>query len=230
MARYYTDRGYITKGMSLNVLDTDGKYKMLIPVSEMPATASAPNTQQKTVLTDAKHTYVQGLQSSEQKTYSFNYHRDNIRVLKEYANKPLTFLERNADDTGERFTGTLAFGRNTASVDSLAQGQLFITVTDADEYPIDDVRDLIKPTAIITSALEDVELTGTASKVMKIELSPNATVAVATSSNSIATATYSSSAGTLTITGVASGNCFVNLTVTCTGEATSKRSIAVTVK
>lgn len=228
MARYYTDRGYITKGMSLNILDTDGKYKMLIPVSEMPATASAPNTQQKTVLTDAKHTYVQGLQSSEQKTYSFNYHRDNIRVLKEYANKPLTFLERNADDTGEKFNGTLAFGRNTASVDSLAQGQLFITVTDAEEFPLDDVRDLIKPTAIITSALEDVEITGTGTKTIQIETSPSATVTATSSSTSIATASISS--GVLTITGVASGTCFINLTVSATNEATSKRSIAVLVK
>ena len=132
MARYYTDNGYITKGMSLNILDTDGKFKMLIPVSEMPETATAPSTQQKTVLSDGKHTYVEGLQSSDQKTYAFNYHRDNIRVLKDYAGKPLTFLERNTDDTGERFRGTLAFGRNSASVDSLLQGQIFVTVTDAD--------------------------------------------------------------------------------------------------
>lgn len=228
MARYYTDNGYITKGMSLNILDTDGKYKMLIPVSEMPATASAPSTQQKTVLTDAKHTYVQGLQSSEQKTYAFNYHRDNINVLKEYAGKPLTFLERNSDDTGERFRGTLTFGRNTASVDSLLQGQLFITVTDADEFPLNDVRDIVKPTAIITSALEDVELTGTASKSITLETSPNATVSATSSSNSIATCAVVS--GVLTITGVASGYCFINLEVTASGEAKSKRTIAVSVK
>ncbi len=229
MTRYYTDNGYITKGMSLNVLDNnDGKFFMLIPVSEMPETASAPSTQQKTVLTDAKHTYVQGLQSSEQKTYSFNYHRDNIRVLKEYANKPLTFLERNSDDTGERFRGTLTFGRNSASVDSLLQGQLFITVTDADEFPLDDVRDLVKPTAIITSALEDVTITGTGTKTIAIETSPNATVTATTSSSSIATFTYTD--GILTITGVATGFCFINLEVTASGEAKSKRTIAVEVK
>ena len=229
MARYYTDNGYITKGMSLNILDeTDNKYKLLIPVSEMPETATAPSTQQKTVLTDAKHTYVEGLQSSDQKTYAFNYHRDNIRALKDVAGKPLTFLERNSDDTGEKFRGTLAFGRNSASVDSLLQGQIFITVTDADEFPIDDVRDLVKPTAVITSALHDVELTGTASEIIAIETTPSASVSVASSSNSIATASYST--GKLTITGVASGNCFINLTISATGEATSKRSIAVTVK
>ena len=228
MARYYTDEGYITKGMSLNILDeTDNKFRMLIPVSEMPETASAPSTQQKTVLSDVKHTYVEGLQSSDQKTYAFNYHRDNIRELKKIAGKPLTFLERNTDDTGEKFKGTLKFGRNSASVDSLLQGQIFITVNEADEFPLDDVRDLIKPTAIITSALHDVELTGTASEIIPIETSPSATVSVASSSTSIATASYAD--GKLTITGVATGTCFINLTISATGEATSYRSIAVRV-
>ena len=229
MERYYTDVGYITKGMSLNILDTtDGKFRMLIPVSEMPETASAPSTQQKTVLSDEKHTYVEGLQSSEQKTYAFNYHRDNLRVLKQYANKPLTFLERNSDNTGEKFKGTLKFGRNSASTDSLLQGQLFITVNEADEFPLDDVRDLIKPTAIITSPLNDVKIAVGEANEQIIETSPDASVSVSSSSNSIATVAYSN--GKLTVTGVAVGTCFINLETSASNEATSKRSIAVDVE
>lgn len=228
MERYYTDKGYITKGMSLNIQDaTDNKFMMLIPVSEMPETASAPSTQQKTVLSDSKHTYIEGLQSSEQKTYAFNYHRDNIAILKQYANKPLTFIERNPDNTGEKFRGTLTFGRNSASTDSLLQGQLFITVNDADEFPLNDVRDLIKPTAIVTSALPDVTLTGTESTIIPIELSAGATATVSSTSTSIATATYAS--GKITVTGVAAGTCFVEINVSATGEASSKRTIAVEV-
>lgn len=227
MERYYTDNGYITKGMSLNVLGNDGKYSMLIPVSEMPETASAPSTQQKTVLSDVKHTYVEGLQSSEQKTYAFNYHRDNIAILKQYANKPLTFLERNTDNTGEKFKGTLKFGRNSASVDSLLQGQIFITVNEADEFPINDVRDLIKPTAIITSALPDAEITVGGTSVIPIETSPEATVTATSTASTIATATLEN--GILTITGVAVGNCFITLVTSATGEASSTRTIAVTV-
>lgn len=227
MERYYTDNGYITKGMSLNVLGNDGKYSMLIPVSEMPETASAPSTQQKTVLSDSKHTYVEGLQSSEQKTYAFNYHRDNIEILKQYAGKPLTFLERNSDNTGEKFKGTLKFGRNSASVDSLLQGQIFITVNEADEFPIKDVRDLIKPTAIITSPLSDVEIGMSESNVVVIETSPSATVTATSTAPTIATATYSN--GTLTIEGVAKGNCFITLVTSATNEASSTRTIAVTV-
>ena len=228
MERYYTDNGYITKGMSLNVLGTDGKYFMLIPVSEMPETASAPSTQQKTVLSDVKHTYVEGLQSSEQKTYAFNYHRDNIEILKQYANKPLSFLERNTDNTGEKFKGTLKFGRNSASVDSLLQGQIFITVNEADEFPVKDVRDIIKPTAIITSALPDVNVAIAGTSLITIETSPDATVTATSDATSIATATLSE--GVLTVTGVAKGNTFITLETSATGEATSVRTIAVTVE
>lgn len=228
MERYYTDNGYITKGMSLNILGNDGKYFMLIPVSEMPETASAPSTQQKTVLSDGKHTYVQGLQSSEQKTYAFNYHRDNINVLKQYANKPLTFLERNTDNTGEKFRGTLTFGRNSASVDALLQGQLFITVNDADEFPINDVRDLIKPTAIITSALPEVNVDVAGTSLVTIETSPSATVTATSTAPTIATASLDD--GVLTVTGVARGECFITLVTSATGEASSTRTIAVTVE
>ncbi len=228
MERYYTDNGYITKGMSLNVLGNDGLYSMLIPVSEMPETASAPSQQQKTVLSDSKHTYVEGLQSSEQKTYAFNYHRDNIEVLKQFANKPVTFLERNSDNTGEKFKGTLRFGRNSASVDALLQGQIFITVNEADEFPIKDVRDLIKPTAIITSPLSDVNIGVSESNVVTIETSPSATVTATSTAPTIATATYSD--GSLTIEGVAKGNCFITLVTSATGEASSTRTIAVTVE
>lgn len=226
--RNYTDVGLISKHSSLNIQDvTDGKFFLLVPTTTLPATKGAPATVDKTVLTDGSMTQVEGLQSNDQKTYTFNYHRDNIRQLKKYKGKKLTFIERNPDNTGERFIGTLAFGRTDVSVNGIVQGNIFITVESADDDPIDDVRDLIKPTAIITNALEDVNLTGTGSVVVPIETSEGAEVAVASASTSIATATYAD--GKLTVTGVAAGTTFINLTVSKTGEATSYRSIAVNV-
>lgn len=226
--RNYTDVGLISKHSSLNIQDvTDGKFFLLVPTTTLPATKGAPATVDKTVLTDGSMTQVEGLQSNDQKTYTFNYHRDNIRQLKKYKGKKLTFIERNPDNTGERFIGTLAYGRADVSVNGIVQGNIFITVESADDDPIDDVRDLIKPTAIITNALEDVNLTGTGSVVVPIETSEGATVAVASASTSIATATYAD--GKLTVTGVAAGTTFINLTVSKIGEATSYRSIAVNV-
>lgn len=228
MERYYTDKGFISKGASLMVLDdSDSKFFMLIPTTDMPETKGAPSTQAKTVLTDSSVTEVEGLQTNDQKTYTFNYHRDNIKQLKKYVNKNLTFLERNPDNTGEKYTGTMKFGRSALSVDGIVQGQMFITVNSAEELPIDDVRDIIKPTAIITTPLPDVTITGTGKVDIAIETSEKATVKATSASTSIATATYSN--GKLTITGVTAGTTMVNLETSATGEATSYRSIAVEV-
>lgn len=228
MGRFYTDEGILSKGACLNIQDTDGLFFLLVPTTTLPATKGAPATVDKTVLTDSSMTQVEGLQSNDQKTYTFNYHRDNIKQLKKYAGKKLTFLERNADNTGERFTGTYAFGRNDVAVNGIEQGTIYVTVTSADEYPIEDVRDLIKPTAVITNLLEDVNITGTGSIIVPIETSEGATVTAVSGSSSIATATYAD--GKVTITGVAAGNTFINLTVSKTGEASSYRTIAVTVE
>lgn len=228
MERYYTDKGFISKGASLMILDdTDSKYFMLLPTTDMPETKGAPSTQAKTVLTDGSVTEVEGLQTNDQKTYTFNYHRDNIKQLKKYVGKSLSFLERNPDNTGEKFTGTMKFGRSALSVDGIVQGQLFITVNSAEELPIDDVRDIIKKTAVITTPLPDVTITGTNTIELAIETSEKATVTATSASNSIATANYSN--GKLTITGVAAGYTMINLETSATGEAKSYRSIAVEV-
>lgn len=229
MERYYTDKGFISKGACLCVKDTsDNKYALLIPVVDMPQTKGAPSTQAKTVLSDSSVTEVEGLQTNEQKTYTFNYHRDNIKQLKKYVGKQLSFLERNPDNTGERFSGTMQFGRSALSVDGIVQGQMFITVNNADEEPVEDVRDLMKQTAIITSPLPDVVVTGTNSVEMSIETSAGATVTATSGSTSIATCSYST--GKLTITGVTTGNTLISLVTSKTGEATSYRTIAVTVE
>lgn len=228
MERNYTDVGFISKGAMLMVQDTDGKYKMLIPVVDMPETKSAPATVEKTVLSDGSVTETQGLQSNAQKTYTFNYHRDNLRALNKYANKQMRFLEVNPDHTGERFVGTMVYGRSAMSVNGIVQGQIFITVNEADDLPIDDVRDLTKKTAIITTPLNEVVLAKTGTHEMTIETLPaSATVTATSSSASVATATYAD--GKLTIKGVAEGNSIVELKTTATGEAESYRTIVVRV-
>lgn len=228
MERYYTDKGFISKGASLNILDpADSKYFLLIPTTDLPETKSAPSTQEKTVLTDSSITQTEGLQSVDQKTFTFNYHRDNINILKKYAGKSLSFLERNPDNTGEKYTGTFQFGRSALQVDGIVQGQIFLTVNSADEFPVEDVRDIIKHTAVITSPLPDVTVTGTNSVEVAIETSEGATVEATSASTSIATANYST--GKLTVTGVAEGFTKITLVTSKEGEASSTRSILVEV-
>lgn len=226
--RNYTDVGFISKGALLMVQDTDGKYKMLIPVVDMPETKSAPATVEKTVLSDGSVTETQGLQSNSQKAYTFNYHRDNLRALNKYANKQVRFLEVNPDHTGERFVGTMVYGRSAMSVNGVVQGQIYITVNEADDLPLDDVRDITKKTAIISTPLNEVVLNTEGKYEVQIETLPAiATVTATSSSASIATATIAE--GKLTITGVAEGNAIVELKITATGEAESYRTIAVRV-
>lgn len=229
MERYYTDEGILSKGSCLMVQDnSDSLYFLLIPTTTLPATVGAPATVEKTVLTDNVITQVEGLQSVDQKTYTFNYHRDNIKQLKKYAGKKLNFLERNADNTGERFSGTLAFGRSDVAVNGIEQGTIYITVNKADTYPLDDVRDIIKPTAVVTNLLQDINITGTGSVEQAIETTDGATVTATSASTSIATVAYAD--GKITVTGVAAGHTFINLTISKSGEASSYRTIAVDVE
>ena len=227
MERVYTDKGFISKYSTLNVLGNDSKFSLLLPVSEMPETRTAPDQVDKTVLSDGGYTYAEGLQGSDTKQYTFNYHRDNVRALKKVKGKELTFLERNPDNTGERYKGTLTYSRNSLAVNGIVQGTIYITVSSADEDAIDDVRDLVKPTAIITTPLNDVVVDKAGTYEIQLETSPNATVTATSSSASIATASIASNK--LTITGVAKGFAMVELTVSATGEATSYRTIAVEV-
>ena len=227
MERVYTDKGFISKYSTLNVLGDDSKFSLLLPVSEMPETRTAPDQVDKTVLSDGGYTYAEGLQGSDTKQYTFNYHRDNVRALKKVKGKELTFLERNPDNTGERYKGTLTYSRNSLAVNGIVQGTIYITVSSADEDAIDDVRDLMKPTAIITTPLNDVVVDKEGTYEVQLETSPNATVTATSSSASIATASIASNK--LTITGVAKGFAMVELTVSATGEATSYRTIAVEV-
>ena len=227
MERVYTDKGFISKYSTLNVLGNDSKFSLLLPVSEMPETRTAPDQVDKTVLSDGGYTYAEGLQGSDTKQYTFNYHRDNVRALKKVKGKELTFLERNPDNTGERYKGTLTYSRNALAVNGIVQGTIYITVSSADEDAIDDVRDLMKPTAIITTPLNDVVVDKEGTYEVQLETSPNATVTATSSSASIATASIASNK--LTITGVAKGFAMVELTVSATGEATSYRTIAVEV-
>lgn len=230
MPRAYTDKGLLSKDSALMVYDTTlSKYKLLIPTTDLPETKGAPSTQEKTVLTDHSVTEIEGLQTNAQKTYTFNYHRDNLIQLNKFVNKTLQFMEVNPDLTGEKFTGTLVYGRSAVSVDGVVQGQIFITVNSAEDLPVTDARSEIVNTAVCTTPLNDIELQyKTSSVVIDLKTEPtDATVTAASSSASIATAAVTN--GKLTITGVAQGNAMITLTIEKSGEATSYRTIAVTV-
>ena len=86
---------------------------------------------------------------------------------------------------------------------------------------------MIQKTAIITTPLPAVEIEGTGSKVLDLEVSEGASVTASSESASVATVTAANNK--ITITGVAAGNTLIKLVCAKTGEASSERTIMVSV-
>lgn len=229
--RNYNSVGIISAGSGIYVMDeTLKKFVLLVPVSDMPA-GSAPETIENPILSVAVNGQVEGKQTMEQKTFTFNWNRDNTRRLKEFAGKQVKLLERDGMEfTGHMYNGTIAYDKAEMADNAIMNGQLFITVTE-DLGQIDDIRDLIAKTAIITSPLSNVVLNGTENVKLMVEGSAGATITAKSESESIATTNYSD--GVLTVTGSAVSKeayTIIEVTASATGEASSKRTFMVTVK
>lgn len=223
----YTDRAYPDIGTAIFDKKANGKYSLFIPVTNMPATGAAPDQTEKTVTTDVVKTYIQGRQDTPQKEYTFYAHRDNFNILKDAFNKEKEFLQINPDGTGWKFNGYVSFYQDEVSVGNNIEGRFVVTVTDREDLPLDDVRDIIEDTAVIDSVLPElVTVRGTGTATFNIVTLPaGATVTVTSSASSVATAAYAT--GTVTVTGVATGHAIITITVAMTGYATQKRTVLV---
>lgn len=231
--RDYSSQGKISAGSGLYVFDDIiSKYVLLIPTSDMPS-ENAPESIENPLLTVSVNGQVEGKQSLEQMEFTFNWTRDNQRRLSKYAGKTLNLLIRDGMEyTGRLLKGTLAFGRDAQSDNDIMNGLLWVTPTE-DMGNVDDIRDIIAQTSIITSALvTDVKLDSKSLSTtfsQTVQATTGATVTAKSESDTIATATLSD--GQLTITPVAKGNTII--VVSCSGtsvnEGSSERTIMVTV-
>ena len=226
----YTDRAYTDIGAAVFDKKSNGKFSLFIPVTNIPATGSAPDQQEKTVTTDVVKTYIQGRQDTPQKEFTFYAHRDNFNILKEASNKEKEFLQINPDGTGWKYNGFVSFYQDEVSVGNNIEGKFVLTVTDREELPLNDVRDLIEDTAVIASVLDDsAEITGTGTKEINVVTTPaDATITATSSSDDVATVAVADKK--ITITGVKKGYAIITLVVANTGYASQTRTIAVEVK
>lgn len=206
------------------------KYSLWLCVTNIPATGSAPDTVETTVTTSRSKNYVFGRKDNPQKECTFMAHRDNFMILKEDYNKKLDFLQVNPDGTGWRFQGYVSFYQDEISLAGALTGKAVITVSSADELPVDDVTDIIEETVTFISAINDiVEIAPEGTKEIVIETDPSdATVAVESKTTSVATASYAS--GKVTITGVAAGSSLVKITASKSGCANGVTYVLVIVK
>ncbi len=226
-----SDRAFTDVGAAILVKDnSDNLYNLLLPVTNIPATGSAPETVEKTVTTEGKKSYIMGRQDSPQKELTFYAHRDNFLRLNAAKGETKEFLQVNPDGTGFLFRGQLSYYQDEVSVGNNIEGKAVITVTSSTEEPVNNVLDLIKPTALFVTEIPDTKiLTGTESYELAITTDPSdATVTVSSDTTGVATATYTD--GKLTITGVAKGSAIVTINVAKTGYANNFATILVIVK
>lgn len=226
----YTDRAYTDIGAAVFDKKANGKFSLFIPVTNIPATGSAPDQQEKTVTTDVVKTYIQGRQDTPQKEFTFYAHRDNFNILKDAYNKEKEFLQINPDGTGWKFNGFVSFYQDEVSVGNNIEGKYVVTITDREDLPLNDVRDIIEDTAIISSIVPDtIEIEGTGKEEFNVVTMPaDATITAASNAETVATVTVADKK--VTVTGVVKGYAIVTLTTASVGYATQNKTILVEVK
>lgn len=208
------------------------KYSLWLPVTNIPATGSAPEQVETTVTTSRKKTYTFGRQDNAQKECTFMAHRNNFMILKEDYNKQLDFLQVNPDGTGWKFQGFVSFYQDEISTGSNLTGKAVITVSNSDELPIEDVSDIIEDTVIFTSAIpSEVSISGavgTTSEFTALTDPADATIAATSLTTSVATVT--ASGGKVTITSVATGSALIKIVASKDDCASGVTYVLATVK
>ena len=223
-------RAFTDMGAALLVQKASGKYSLFLPVTDTPATGSAPDQQETTTTTSRRKTYTAARQDTPQKEFTFYPHRDNFRILKEYYGKKASFMQLNPDGTAWLFEGSVSYFQDAISTNSVAAAKLSITVSSAGELPIDNAYDLIEDTVTFTNAIEAVvTVKGTGTHTINVMTDPaDATLDVVSESTDVATATNND--GIVTITGVKAGSSIVTIKASKTGNASSTTTVLVIVE
>lgn len=223
-------RAFTDMGSALLVLKASGKYSLFLPITDTPATGSAPDQQETTTTTSRRKTYVAARQDTPQKEFTFYPHRDNFRILKEYYGKSASFMQLNPDGTAWLFEGSVSYFQDAVSTNSVSAAKLEITCSSADEQPIDNAYDLIEDTVTFTNVINAIEtIKGTGSVAVNVLTDPaDATITVESETTSVATANYSD--GVVTITGVKAGSAVIKITASKSGNASSTTTILAIVE
>lgn len=208
----------------------ESKYHLWLPLTNIPATGSAPETIDTTVTTSRVKTSTAGRQDPGQKECTYMAHRDNFEILRADHRKTLDFLQVNPDGTGYKFQGEVSSYQDEVSVGGNLTGKAVITVKKADELPVINVVDLIQESVTFVSAIDAiVEIAGTGTAKVNVETDP-ADATVTAESDATGVATVQVAEGVATITGVKSGSAIVKLTAKKADCADGVTHILVIVK
>lgn len=224
-----TDRALSDVGTALFVAGEGGLYHFALPVTNMPATGSAPDQTEKTVTTDRKKTYIASRQDNPQREFTFYAHRDNFRAVKELSTGTHDFLQINPDFTGFTFSGTVSQYQDEVSVGSNITAKMVITVSQSGLEPIDNVYGLLQDVVVFDNEIPDkIDLVGTSTATVTVSTVPaDATISVVSETATVATATATN--GVITITGKTAGTAIVEITASKTDYYPGKKTILVEV-
>lgn len=226
-----TDRGLSDVGTALFVKGTNGKYHFFIPVTNMPATGSAPDQAEKTVTTDQKKTYIKGRQDNPPKEFTYYAHRNNFIKIKELSESASSFdfLQLNPDFTGNKFSGSISYYQDEVSVGNNLTGKLVITVSQSDENPTINVYDLLEDIVVFENEVPDtIYLNSSGTYAITLQTNP-ATATISATADTQGVATAQASEKKVTINAVAAGSCLVTIKATSSGYSEGMTTILVVV-
>lgn len=189
----------------------DTLYHLWLPVTDMPATGSAPATADATTTTSRVNVQTAARKSIDQKEFTFFAHRDNFRTIAKDYNQQRDFLQINPDGTGWKFSGQVSMYQDSTSVNNNMTAKAVITVSSAEELPRENVLDIIQDTVTFSNSLPaTLIISGTGKETISVSTDPtDATVTVESSATTVATAAIAD--GVLTVTGVKKGSSIVTI-------------------
>ena len=123
--------------MAVNTIDTVLKYKVdsayvqLCPIKDYPDLIGVPNTIETTTLDDDTQTFIEGVKSNEQKTFTANFDKTaftTIEALTGEQDLQLCF-GTNSGDTTISFKGYVSVSIIGKGVDEVREMQIIITPT-----------------------------------------------------------------------------------------------------
>lgn len=223
-------RALTDMGSALFVKKSSGKYSLFLPVTDLPATGSAPDQQETTTTTSRRKVYTPARQDTPQKEFTFFPHRDNYITLEKYYNKSASFLQIKEDGTAWSFEGKVSYYDDAVSTNSVSTAKLVITTSSAAEKPILNVYDLIEDTVTITNAIDSVvEISKNGTQEVNVVTDP-ADATIAAESDTVAVATATAEGKKVTISGVKEGSAIITIKATKADNAEGFTTILVIVK
>ena len=214
----------------LCIKGSTGKYHFFMPVTNIPATGGAPDTQETTVTTSKVKTYIPARTDSPAMEFDVHNTIDNMAKCNEIKGQKNDFMIVYGNGTGVKFSGIINSWVDAVAVNNVSMMKLYVTVTASDDNYILNVRDLIVDTVTFISAIDDEYAlpTTTGTKEIHIETLP-AGATLAAESDATGVATVQVASGKITVTGVAEGTALIKVTGTAEGIEGNSTYFAVTV-